>query len=245
MAVDLIAVEARHLEVGRQRHLQHVDLLVRRADRLRVRAAQRHGRGIEAVPHGGIGIGGLQRVIVQAGDALHVGQRRHVHDRHAGHARLRDRIEQLAHAGRAILRLLHGEADEIVVLRIDAGGAAGGDLARQLARVELDRILAAPDRQADAEALRVDQVGLGRKAYEMELMAAEQELGGQKRPVGRAHDQDVVCRRHSAPAPCRKWKGGEFRPVAIRLGPAMLLRPPSLCNAQRRTGTGYAGSARH
>ncbi len=36
----LVAVEARDLEVGRQRDLQHVDLLVRRADRLRVRAAQ-------------------------------------------------------------------------------------------------------------------------------------------------------------------------------------------------------------
>ena len=32
-----------------------------------------------------------------------------------------DRIEQFAHAGRAILRLLHAQADEIVFLGIDAG----------------------------------------------------------------------------------------------------------------------------
>ena len=30
---------------------------------------------------------------------------------------LADRVEQLAHAGRAILRLLHGEPDEVVVGR--------------------------------------------------------------------------------------------------------------------------------
>ena len=75
-----------------------------------------------------------------------------------------DGVEQFAHARRAILRLLHGEADQIVVLGIDAGGAAGGDLARQLARVELDRLLAAAHRQADAKAFGVDQVGLGRQA---------------------------------------------------------------------------------
>ncbi len=37
--------------------------------------------------------------------------------------------------GEPILRLLHRQADEIVVVRIDAGGAAGGHLARQLARI--------------------------------------------------------------------------------------------------------------
>ena len=58
-----------------------------------------------------------------------------------------DRVEQLAHAGRAVLRLLHAEADEVVVLRIDAGGGAGGDLAGQLARFQQHRILAAAHRQ--------------------------------------------------------------------------------------------------
>ena len=54
------------------------------------------------------------------------------------------------------------EPDEIVVGRIDVAGTGGGHLAGQLARVEHDRILAALDRQAHAEALGVDQVGLGR-----------------------------------------------------------------------------------
>ena len=78
-------------------------------------------------------------------------------------------------------------------LGIDAGGAAGRHLARQLAQVEHDRILAAPDRQAHAEALSVDQLGLGRQADQMDLVAAEQQLGGEQRPVGRAHEQNVVA----------------------------------------------------
>ena len=63
--------------------------------------------GIEIVPHAGVGVAGLQRVGGEAGDALQIGQRRHVHDRHARHPRLRHRVEQFAHAGRAVLRLLH------------------------------------------------------------------------------------------------------------------------------------------
>ena len=72
---------------------------------------------------------------------------------------------------------------------------------RQLARVDLDRVLAALDRHAHAKALGIDQVGLGGQAHQLNLVPAEQQLGGQQRPVGRAHDQDVVSRRHSEPAP--------------------------------------------
>ena len=43
---------------------------------------------------------------------------------------------------------------EVVIAGIDAGGAAGGDLARQLARIDLDRILAAADRHAARESPR-------------------------------------------------------------------------------------------
>ena len=70
----LLVGEARHLEVGRQRDQEHVDLLVGRADRLRVRAVERDGGGIERVPHARIRIGRLERLVVEARDALHVGQ---------------------------------------------------------------------------------------------------------------------------------------------------------------------------
>ena len=132
----LVVFEARAFEIGRQRDQQLVGLAVGRADGLRVGAVERDLLRIDVVPDARVGIGGFQRLIIEAGDALDVGQRRHVHDRHAGHARLADRVEQFAHAGRAILRLLHAEADQVVVLRIDAGSAARGHLARQLARFE-------------------------------------------------------------------------------------------------------------
>ena len=65
-----------------------------------------------------------------------------------------DRVEQLAHAGRAVLRLLHRERDEIVVGRIDVAGAAGRQLAGQLARIDLDQAFAALDRHAHDARLR-------------------------------------------------------------------------------------------
>ena len=139
-----LGIETRRLEVGRQRHRQHVDLVVRHADRLRVRAAQRQAAGIEVRPHAGVGEAVVQRVGVQAGDALQIRQRRHVHDRHAGLPRLRHRVEQFAHAGRAVLRLLHRQRNEIVVGRVDAGRTGGGHLARQLARSRSRPVLRGP-----------------------------------------------------------------------------------------------------
>jgi hypothetical protein len=60
----LVVVEPCAFEVGRQRDQQHIDaLLVRRPDRLRVRAVQRHRLGIERIPDRGIGVGGRQRVV--------------------------------------------------------------------------------------------------------------------------------------------------------------------------------------
>ena len=174
----------RDLEVGRQRDHQHVDLLLGRTDRLRVGAVQRHAFGIERIPHGRVGVSRAQRVRVEAGDALHVGQRRHVHDRHAGHARPGHRIEQLAHTGRAVLRLLHAQAHQVVVLGVDASGAARRHLAGQLPGVQHHGLGAAAHRQAHAEALGVDQIGLGRQAHQMDGMPAEQQLGGEQRTVG-------------------------------------------------------------
>ncbi len=60
-----------------------------------------------------------------------------------GTLRLRHGVEQFAHAGRAVLRLLHGEPDQIVVRRIDVAGAGGRELARQLAGIDLDQAVAA------------------------------------------------------------------------------------------------------
>ena len=69
MAGQLVVLEAGDLEVGGQRDLQEVDLLLGRPDRLRVGAVQRDALGIEAVPHRGVGVGGLELVAIEAGDA--------------------------------------------------------------------------------------------------------------------------------------------------------------------------------
>ena len=71
----------------------------------------------------------------QAGDARQIRQRRHVHDRHARHLRLGARVEQLAHAGRAVLRLLHRQHHEVVVGRVDVAGAGRLEAAGQLAQL--------------------------------------------------------------------------------------------------------------
>ncbi len=129
----LIAGEARDLEIGRQGHEQEIDFLAGRADRLRIGAAKRQCAGLEIVPDARIGKSGLQRVGIQSGDALQVWQGRHVHDRHRRLAALRDGVEELAHTGRAVLRLLHGERDEIVIGRLDVGRPRGQQLAGQVA----------------------------------------------------------------------------------------------------------------
>ena len=169
----LVGIEAGNLEIGRQRNLQHVDLFVRRPDRLRVRTAQRQERGIETVPYGRIGIGRFQRVGIEVRNPLHVRQRRHVHDRHAGHLGLGHRVQQLAHPGGAVLRLLHGKSHEIIVRRIDVARTRSRHLAGQLARVDLDRVFPALDRHTHTKPLGVDQIRLRWKADQLHLMAAE------------------------------------------------------------------------
>jgi hypothetical protein len=84
------------------------------------------------------------------------------------------------------LRLLHRERDEIVIGRVDVGGAGGRELARQFARVELDWLLAATDRQAHPGAFGVERLDLGREADHRDLVTAKQQLRGQQRPVGSA-----------------------------------------------------------
>jgi len=112
-----------------------------------VRAAQRDELRIEGVPYACVGVTAPQGIGIDARNALEIRQRRHVHDRHARNPGLGDRNEQLAHAGRTVLRLLHGERDQIVV-----GGltrpCARDILPGSFLRVDLDEPIAALDRHA-------------------------------------------------------------------------------------------------
>src|SRR3546814_3701839 len=85
-----------------------------RSEGLRVRAAEGHEVGIEAVPYMGVGVAAVELRRIEAGDALQVGQRRHVHDGKAGHLRLRHPHHEGPDRVHRVLRLLHGEADEVV-----------------------------------------------------------------------------------------------------------------------------------
>ena len=109
---------------------------------------------------------------------------------------LRHRVEQLAHAGRAILRLLHRQRDQIVVGRIDRAGAGGRQLAGQLARIDLDQAVAALDRHAHAGAFLVDQLRLGGQADQLDRVPGEQQFGRQQRAVRRPQDDNPVRRVH-------------------------------------------------
>jgi hypothetical protein len=67
-------------------------------------------------------------------------------------------MKQLPHAVRAVLRLLHDEPNQVVLPRVCASRAAGRDLARQIAPLEFDRVLATSHWQPDAKSLGTDQV---------------------------------------------------------------------------------------
>ena len=188
----LVVVKARAFEVGRQRHHQHVGGLSRRTNGLGIGAVECHGLRVERIPDPCVGVGGLQRRVIKAGNALDIGQRRHVHDRHAGHARLRHRVEQLSHAWRTVLRLLHAQSDEVEFLRINAGCGTGRDFPGQLARFQHHRILATAHRHAHRETFRIDKIGLLGEADQMNGVTSKQKLGGKQRPVGRSHEKYVV-----------------------------------------------------
>ncbi len=157
---------------------------------------QRHAVRVEAVPDRGIGVAIAQRRDVEAGDAREVRQRRHVHDRHARHARLGHRGQQLAHAGRAVLRLLHREAHEVVVARVHAGGTGGGQRARHRSRVELDQALAPLHGDAHANAFGIDEVGFRGQAHEVHLVPRGQQLDREQGAVRGAQKQNAIRRAH-------------------------------------------------
>jgi hypothetical protein len=90
---------------------------------------------------------------------------------------LRDRIEQFAHAGRAVLRLLHRQRNEVVFGCVDRGGDVCGKGAGGAARIDLHEAFAPLDRHADSRALAIDQVDFRRKADQLDLVPGEQQLG--------------------------------------------------------------------
>jgi len=68
------------------------------------------------------------------------------------------------------------EPDEIELFRVDAGRGTGRHLAGKLAGFQEHRVLAAAHRQANLEALGVDQIGFRGQADEMDRMTAEQQF---------------------------------------------------------------------
>ncbi len=87
--------------------------------------------------------------------------------------RERDRVEQLARARRAVLRLLHRERDQIVLAGLYVAGAVGDDLAWERARIDLDLRVFSFYRKPDADAIAIDRFDLRRKTNERDVMASE------------------------------------------------------------------------
>jgi len=72
---------------------------------------------------------------------------------------------------------------KVVAGRLDRGGHIRGQLASQLARIDLHEAFPALYRQAHARAFFVDEIDLGRGADELGVMARQQQLGGEQGAV--------------------------------------------------------------
>ena len=116
-------------------------------------------------------------------------------DRHGIRARA-DGVEKLAHARRAVLRLLHRKSDEIVIRRIHGLRTAGGQLARQPPRVDVEKIAPAADWKPDAKAFLADEFRLGRQAHEVHRVPGEQQLAREQRAVRGPEHQDATGDPH-------------------------------------------------
>ena len=77
----------------------------------------------------------------------------------------------------SLLLFAPAQADEIELRRIDAGCGTCRHPAWQLAGLEQHGLFAATDGQRHLEPFRIDQFSFCRQAYEMDRMAAEQQLG--------------------------------------------------------------------
>jgi hypothetical protein len=130
----------------------------------------------------------------------------------------RDRREQLAHARRAVLRLLHREHDEVVAVGAKVGRDRRRQLARQVARVDLDELVASLERDPDPRAVRVERLDLGGQAGERDRVPGRDQLDGEQRPVGRAQAEHLPRNRHSIPprSPVRGFCGSGFSPTPFR-----------------------------
>ena len=92
----------------------------------------------------------------------------------------------------AVLRLLHRQPDQVVILRIDLFRRLGVQTARQVGRA--DRAVRVLVLQLDPYlgALGVDQFRRLRTADQGHVVTGHEELGAEKRAVGRAENKDVV-----------------------------------------------------
>src|SRR6185437_4407800 len=129
----------------------------------------------------------------------HVGERGHVHDGHARHIRLRDRVKQPANTRGAVLRLLHGETNQIVFTRIDLIRSCRRHPTRQSTRIYFHRFGSPTDRQADAKSLGIDEIRFLGKADQLHGMPPEKDLRRKQRTVRCAKDKNVEFRHRAFP----------------------------------------------
>ena len=188
----LVRFEPGGPEVRREAHLKHIGLFLRRTEGLCVRAAKGDARRVERVPHGGIGIAGPERLDVEAGNPCKVRERRHVHDGHAGDGGAGHRVQELAHPRRAVLGLLHREGDQIELRRVRFPGGGARQASREPARIDLHELVPPLHRHPYSLAFPVDELGFLGQADKGRGMARGAELDAEQRPVGGAHDHDVV-----------------------------------------------------
>jgi len=187
--------------------MQHIGRFLRRAERLWVGRAQRHQSGLETFPHRGIGIGFLEVHVLQRRDALQIGQRRHVHDRQARQLGRGDLDHQHANGVIGVLRLLHGEADEVIALQVDLIGRGRIQFAGQIAGEDRAVVLLVAQLDADFGTVAVDQLRSLLAADQGHVVTGHQQLGCQQRAVGGSKNQDIA--RHVFP---RERFGHRFGP---------------------------------
>ena len=182
----------RHFKVGRQSHLQHIGRFVRWPKGLRIRAAQRHQARLEAIPNSRLQIRAGQAFCIQTRNTRQIRQGRHVHDGHARHPRGGYGLHQFPYAGGAVLRLLHGQTHQVVLLGHDLIRRQGIQLAWGGAGINFHPPFAPLDLHPHPRTLAANQLRRLAATNQGRVMPSHQQLGGQQRPVGRAQNQNFV-----------------------------------------------------
>ncbi len=196
--------ELRHFEVGRQSHLQDIGRFVRWPKGLRIRAAQRHQARLEAIPNSRLQIRAGQALRVQARNTRQIRQGRHVHDGHARNPRRGDCLHQFPNAGGAVLRLLHGQTHQVILLGHNLIGRQGIELARGGAGINFHPPFAPLDLYANARALTPNQLRRLAATDQGCIMPGHQKLGGQERAIGRTQNQNLVFFCHIVCLQCER-----------------------------------------